>query len=464
MTLPVILQITDYTTTVDIVSLGTESYDPGSSIRMTGASGTRSPTVLGVIRTLKGGETTDEVITCNLFDQPSIPNVYPIIRQIEFLSAEASEWQETKAGKRVWLLFAGDGGTVYRSEVVNGNVSYDESQLRINQASNITQFHIYVTRSSWFEQETEVQVPLLNGGASPKTLSAVTIYNHDDAGAGHDNWVQVAAIDAVGTMPAPVRIEFTDTTVTVRDDIVYMGVAQHGDPTAIPNVLEGETNTGASSQADVNCSAGYFGRFTTNTTFALKGVWQITAAQALALAGRYFRLVGRFKTLPSATTSVYFSTHITGGTTEQTTSQIATLSTSQYLQELGVLRLPPWLTAQTGLQSFDIGLNLKSTGSNNVDLDFIALFPTDGFRVAKFIDSGPTNTDIYVHDEIYPLFYMQTSGGKRTGNLSTYGEPLTIWPGKIQRYYFLTQDSTPAAPIATTHTVKLYYRPRIASM
>jgi hypothetical protein len=453
----VFLQITDGTTTVDLVALGLDAYNPGSSIRMTGGAGTRQATVMGVERLLRQLSTIDEAISCNLHHVNS-QTTYTTIRTIEFLLEEAAEWQDSRSGNRVYLLFSDYGTTVYRSEILKGNVAYDNAQFQINEAADITSFQIYIRRLSFWERNDEVQIPLrVTDGAATGT-GALTITNRND-GTGK-NWVEMDGSDIIGTMLAPVRIEFTNTTAANRDGIIYMGMATQGAPSSIPHILEGESATGASSQVSATSNGGNFGRFTTTTAFGRKGVWALTTTQATNLSGRYYRIIARFTTLPSANSYCYFSTHITGGTTEQTITQINTLSTVNYLQELGTLRLPPWMTGQSGLQAFDIGINLKSTGSNNVDLDYIALMPTDGFKVFNFVESGPQNTDVFIEDEILDYNYIQTSGGLNTSNVSPYGPGISVWPGKKSRLFFLVQSNVPSMDITRTHTVKLFYRPR----
>jgi hypothetical protein len=371
---------------------------------------------------------------------------------------QASEWQDSHSGRRVYLQFSDEGGTLYRSEILKGNVVYDNAQLQIYEAANITAFQIYLRRYSFWENNSEVQIPLDNDSIGDKTTNAVTIENRCDFN--HFNWVEIAAVDVVGTELAPLRLEITNTTASGRDGIVMIGLVNQGSPSSIPHVFEGESATGASSQASATSSNSAFGRFTTTATFGRKGVWALTAANARDLAGRYFRIIARFTNLPSANSYCYLSAHITGGTTEQTTTQITTLSVTNYLQELGVLRLPPWMTGESNPSAFDIGINLKSTGSNNVDLDFIALVPTDGFKAFTFVDSGPQNTDVFMVDDIQDYYYIQTSGGLKTANVSPYGTELLVWPGVKQRLYFWFQNATPAFDIARTHTIKCFYRPR----
>src|SRR3990172_1415958 len=155
----IVLKITNGTTTVDLMTLGVDAYNPGANIRMTGGAGTRAPTVLGVERLLRQLNTIDEVISCNLH-RVSSQTTYTTVRTIEFLLEEASEWQDSHSGNRVYLLFSNQGGVTYRSEILKGNVAYDNAQLQVNEAVNITNFQIYFRSQSFFERNDEVQIPL----------------------------------------------------------------------------------------------------------------------------------------------------------------------------------------------------------------------------------------------------------------------------------------------------------------
>ena len=82
----VTLQLTDLTTSEDLMTLGVENYNPGSSIRMSGASGAGNARISGVERLLRELSTIDEVIVCNLM-HTVVETAYTTIRSIEFLLA-----------------------------------------------------------------------------------------------------------------------------------------------------------------------------------------------------------------------------------------------------------------------------------------------------------------------------------------------------------------------------------------
>jgi hypothetical protein len=455
------LQITDGTTTVDLN--GTNS---------TGAAAFKDyvPRPPAKDR-LSEGVTETARVRCR---DTSVANVLATIRLLEKLLEDAAIYAETKRGVPVYVKFKPEGSEAQqRSQILAGELDYDKAALDYAwqvKSTPVAWVDVMWTRVSYWEADSETQVALLNGSVGGKTTNALALYNHDDATTGHDNYAEIAAADVIGSVPAACRLEITNTFATGNATKYYAALGAYADVGTLVHILEGEDATlvGGSDADEATCSgtggAGGIGQYAgiTGITAAevRAAIWAISAAQAVAMAGQFFRVFARFKTLPAATITVRLGTYLTGDTTLLYASEPRLLSASQYLQEIGTIHLPPWLKSLAGSAAFDLALCAKKPGgSGTLDLDFIALLPCDSFRTLSAVALGAPQNDVVKDDGIIGETWQETSGAK-TGRWVGYGDPLMLVPGRKQRIYLFAVKSDGTAEILRTQTLKVYYRPR----
>lgn len=370
-----------------------------------------------------------------------------------------------------WLYFSPDdpddpGGTIpeWMSKIVNGMVMYD-ANLDRNWRRSKAVVTIVIEHQPYWDSSIEVQVPLTNGNGKEVT-TALTIYNHDDAGASpyHDNWVYIEDDAIEGDMPGNTRLELTNNYASNRLYTLWIG-QNWTDPTNFTHILEGEASTSGTDISDAGCSGGYYMRSAlASGTEADLFTWALDATFLNACKGGYFKLLARF--YYAAPTSVKFRVKLNyAGTTIWQSGQV-TLDTSRAYQirDLLTLRLSPWLIGQADQRALTMTLTgQQSTGSSvNVDLDFIQVTPLDGWRMLECSGYGIVQNDRLIDDGINEVAYIDNGlGGDKAGYLVAYGNPITVYPAKQQTLYFLMHSNGGnTAEIARTATVKLFYRPR----
>jgi hypothetical protein len=347
----------------------------------------------------------------------------------------------------------------------------DREALRSELAAYSVEVTVRWTRTEYRELAAEIEIPLLNSSIANKATGGVVVYNHDDATSGHDNYVEIAAADVDGELPVPMRLEITNTYATNKDLAVFVGLATYGAPATIPHILEAELGASGTVTVtdDATCSGtggtGGIGQYAaitwTGSAEALIRKWSLTAAQVQACAGRYFRLLARFKTLPASGISIRAGMLLPSGTTPLAYSGLVNLNITDALQDLGMIRIPPWLPSESSIGAVDLGLYATKSGGGGLDLDFIALIPTDGYREIRAAVTGVAQNQVIVDDGIDDLVWLQASGGTKTGQLVSNGEPLLLQPNRLHRLYFMfLSDTSGAAEIARTHSIRAYYRPR----
>jgi len=376
---------------------------------------------------------------------------------LQTLLSAAGHRQKWGIGAVVYLQFQPDGdASVWRSEVRDARLEYSEDTLRAwGQA--MLPASLIVERSAIWEGAL-TQLPLTNGNGTANT-SGLTIRNHDDSTAGNDNYVEIAALSVAGSLPSPLMVELTNTTgAAVQYEQILMANNAFSDPANLTHVLQAETVVVSGSgtvQSDAACSNGQY------TTFAFtnSSAQQYTLSQTLLrdTMGYEFHLIVRFKSINSAAYVRPTILDSTGAYTLWVGDEVELPLISPALADLRVIPLPPggYTTLAAGLR---LRLDWRSSTTTTVDTDFLALFPANTYRCLSVRASCSNNGKI-VEDPINKRAWIDNASGE-IGAVTPRGLPLTVWPGVLQRVYFLWYQSSMAATITQTFTVKLWYRPR----
>jgi hypothetical protein len=382
---------------------------------------------------------------------------------VEAMIRQAEEYQRRRVGRRVWIEYKPEGYTEFwRSELTYGRSEVGPTTMGLHWRAAAAEALISWHRRFYWEGP-EVEVPLANGSGSGTGGRAIC--NHDDGDANHDNWVDVDGDDVEGVIPAPCRLEITNTyNDSDRTRNIYIAQNVWSDPSGLNHVLEAENASfkagGAGSTSNSSASNGYHQQLAWSGDAETKLIeWTLSASLLGSAAGNYFRLLARFSTPP--TTGYYIRPKILFFVTPVFEASQVQLANGVELQDLGVMQIPPWLTGETDLYPVDLTLYARKTGGGTLYMDYLMLMCLDGYRVLKPRGYGAAYTVRVVDDGILNVLWTDGwSGGQKTGHYLSDGLRIHLWPGKDQRLYFLATSQASDAEIDRTASVRCYYRPR----
>jgi len=210
---------------------------------------------------------------------------------------------------------------------------------------------------------------------------------------------------------------------------------------------------------DIGVSSGdQYGRINVNTTEIVSMQKTLSGTLLEQLNGNYFRIMLFFKSVPLVNTTAKVCIK-SGVTVLSETNKI--ILGSSYIQEIGSLRLPPFVSDYSDLDNLTFNLSLVNTSGSYVsDLDAIYLIPLKGWRkLDRFNGVGIEPGNALIDDEIENELYI-LSGGVKRFDYTSYGDKIMIYPHRINQLFFMFND------LIDTHNpyenLKIYvdYRPR----
>ncbi len=410
--------------------------------------------------TSKSGEPVVEVIDLVVYGSTTA-EMQGRINAIERMFVTAERRNMTGSGPRVFLHIQASGeSATWRGEVLAGLLELDKSAMSVFGQAQV-KVELEVTRRAYWEDTTLRNLPLTNGNGAGAT-SGLNIVNHDDSGTGHDNWVQIAADQVTGVLPAGVQVRLTnDIGATRTYSKIYLALNAFSDPANFTHVLEGESRaSGGSVVSDAAYSNGQALSFTIGsgvTPGTSTFVWTLPAATLQDAAGRPFRLLARFAG-GIGTTTAYAEVRAANGTSVLWRGDSAALPDLYGgLLDMGVVPLPPggYSTAYGALT-----LALTFTGIATRYLDFIQLTPMDAFVLLECM-APCAHGEAVMYDSIEDRQYI-LSGSAELGYVTASGGRLLLQPGVINRLIVLQENSTGTnrGEISESFTALVRYRPR----
>ena len=382
------------------------------------------------------------------------------VQNIQRMMHTARDRQKTKSGPKVYLVIQLDSDTVtWRSEVLYGELDSTDDTLKIWGNFQVPK-RLTITRRYFWEWETATTTSI-SSQATAATTTGVTIHNHKDSG--HGNYIEIAAAALPGVLPAPIKLELKNSTGSSQNYTTFhFATNAFSDPANFDHIIEGGdvvSGTGTVTGGTGTCSNDdYVSATFTSYTFQ----FVITAAQLVDTAGRVFRILARFHDY-TASPAIYVRPVLmdTAGLVDLVLGdeiKLPVVSGSNFeLVDLGSLQLPPdGYNADYGPMT--LAIRMRSATSVTVDLDYIQLTPTDSYRVIKAKSVGVANNSFIYDDGLEDQVYSGTIG-TFSPVFSKRGEPLVVYPGRINRIYIL-HDEGFSSDIANSFVAKVYYRAR----
>jgi len=430
--------LTDGTTTVSLVASGVLTTD--------------YPFYGPNDQEMKEGEVNE---TISVLLSGTFSEIQSSARNVESLLRAAYRRKMLGVGPRVFLQTQVHGdGTTYRSEVLGGRLTGEHAASQLWRGA--VEEQLFITRVPWMEgPETELQLSA-NGQAAATGGRTVT----ND---GINNWVQVAAAQVSGTgmLPAPVRVRITNTTGSAQQfETIYAGNNAFASPDTFGYTLQGESRI--AGFGTVNSGAAYSGgQYVSITVGAAEQpsvAWNLTSAM-MAAGGRWFRLLMRTDS-PTYETYIKPVIYNSTGSTILWEGDFVTLRAAPALQlhDLGSIPVPPG-DHDESYAPVRLYLHTMAANTYTMNIDFVQLVGTDTFREYRNAGISVANNDYMEFDEIERKF-LSVSGGLKTTGWPQFGQPLVVWPNKLQRILFSQRVATGDSFITHTFSVRMWYRPR----
>lgn len=423
-----LLRLTDGTTTLTLSGAGTylgATYFPTSQ-----AGADRITETVPVI--LEGTETA----------------IRGAVNDIEQLFA-AARTRQRNLTPRVYVEFRPtDSGDIFRAEIFDGAAVYDQDPAKRSLYNTVSTVQVAVAWTRRAKLQGPEEEVYLSGPSQTERLGGVTTYNNDNATATAANWFQAAANRIKGTQPAPIRLRITNASgagLPWRN--FHIGNNVYSSPASADVWLLGSE---AVSGAAANWTSG-------TTHSSLAWIFPLSATLLAQTQGRTFRVLAAFT--GAVGTNGYLLAHVgpyIGSTFIKQHTTVGERLAGNQLLDLGELPIPPggYNVANAGAA---LVITARGTGSGGGTIDFVQLMPTDSYRKLEQIGYTASNGDA-IEDDGIEGGAVAILSGTRNGIVSAAGEPLMVYPERINRFHFLF-DEGGNFTAGRQVTVQAWYRP-----
>lgn len=372
--------------------------------------------------------------------------VQETVRKIEDYFESAQHAQKDLTLPKVYLEVDTGGGYV-RSEILDGILD-TETEYYNRISLDYTPVRIWIKRKNYWEG-AEAQIPLTNENGTNNT-TGLTVFNTNDMTGTPPtkrvNYVKMAAANLPGSIPAPPRIEITNTYSSGETRLSNVWLGRSIDDATNPFQWfiphEVTENTTASTERQISLTE-------LDTNF-LKGT-----------KGGHYRIFTKmhysYQDL-RLNVALYFPASVALTPMQKAPEVVQNYA---HVVDLGTLQIPPWLPGISDQAPIGLRLGARRAGGFNQTFFDYFLFPANAFRQliprGYGIATGVTLADDGITETVWTSGW---TGGGKTGHYSGYGDWITLIPGKDQRLLFLFNTMTGGYDDAITATIKVFYRPR----
>lgn len=279
------------------------------------------------------------------------------------------------------------------------------------------------------------------------------------------NYVDIAAAQIAGDLPAAVRLEITNTNAAPSLETVWIGLNHSASPLALAHVLELEDSDTGADVGDAATSSAQKRSYSVTTTNAKVTGWTLTSEQLTSADGAFFRVMARFADATDIE-NVKWQLKLFRSTTEvwsggQNQFDDTHAAVTHLIRELDTVPLPHFVPENSAPTDLILALWGQSTTGAPVTIviDALAIMALDGWRVLRSL-VGIAQNAVLFDDGITGTVYQEISSEQVT-DIIAQGDPLTLWPNKAHRLYFLFHSLTnDTAEFDRTATLSMFYKPR----
>ena len=397
--------------------------------------------------------------------------VQSTVNTINRYLADARARNENGYGDRVYIeARAGTAAEWRRSEITDGRITLTEGGMQAGLSSGtLSPAQLTITRRGWWENTAGTFLPIYNSNGTATTDVSdwyVDIFNCADssgtAPTKRENWVKLAAGSISGDLPSPVTtwIRQQGTALAVRS--IYAGkvVANYGTSALVMSDYYADF----SGSADASCSGGSFSpaSISTDAETELFTATFTTAESMMRFGGAPYHVMARFRDANSFADVRLRIKVLSGSTVVWTGQKFLLASTTELIQDLGIVNLPPGLPSEWNSFSMKIYGTRITGDTETIKLDFLQCF---GGEFVKLYQLNPSTNDLYKWGGENKVLtrYANHFTTLATMDMVGYGaESFTVEPGKEHAFMFLI-GGTASAPIDNNAWIGMYYRPRWSS-
>lgn len=322
---------------------------------------------------------------------------------------------------------------------------------------------VHFTRPNHFDGE-QVELPLTAGDQIDQT-GGVEILNHSDIHPGHTNSVLISPASVQGALPAPLRIEITNTYPTESLKDVFVGTISHLELVDeeifhcyAPDFSGGSVYTNAAA------IQGYYLKVTwPETIWKLLCAGSLNSAQVAALRGRFFRPILHFYN-PLMYQDLRLKLYLQSGPFVLFEGEPIWIDPDYGYAVFPPIQIPPYqLLYEVPTQSVDLVLygQHDSSASYEISFDDLILLPLDS--AASYLAHHPlTQGSVLIDDNFKKKQITRYAGDYyEIGTHLKQGGDLLIRPGQYNRLIFIMANSADQIDIPRTASVRAYYRKRV---
>lgn len=401
------------------------------------------------------------------------PNIYETTAAIGNMINQCQVTNGRGIGPRVYLYYQpADQSTTYRARVKAIAFTPSPEAGQYWKYQRVVKGEFTVIHEIWEGELT--QIPLTNSYATDDIAGLQIDGTYD---ATHTNEASIDGLDVIGDAPTPAKIELLNNYASAAAvSRLFIGLNVYSYPATFQQVweMENANGIGAGTVIDANYSNGNYVRLSPpGGGIGSLVYWNLTANDVRYMNGNQFHVLLRVKDGAAGLDAFYCYYHVylaNGGSALPiffSEPMYINISGGEYMvNDLGVIRLPPWRVDDSGLtQAMRLYMLIYSVDAvaKDADIDCIHLFPVDGYRDIQCfggltIAQNSRLVDDMIDDEIYQDTGAATG---RNNTLVGMGAEIMLQPGKDQKLMFVTLDnSTPASKIGRTWAAKVWYRPR----
>lgn len=305
----------------------------------------------------------------------------------------------------------------------------------------------------------ERRLDIFNSGG-PGNALGLTVYNHDDAQIGHDNWFSVLPSGLQLDQACPIRFEFL-----VPDGGAVIGDFQLGsfvmmEAASVPSMnIEAESGLGGTSFSDPQASNGQFQRYTWNGTgWATLASWTLTSTMVSKLAGTKLCPILRLHN-PSQQSGLRLRLLLKQQGLTVYESPVCLVQAGKSAQIFSAMnlsmedlpRLKPLAGLSLSLEGMQSGL------SASLDVDDILFMPQKRFRAFHSLTGLEAKSSLI--DDSWRVLCWSLKDGQELKTHLSLGRGHVLFPSVEQRFYVFMSNLAGKSPIDLKLIVKAWYRP-----